>query len=156
MHDPRKKFINLIGEIRQALGYSLREEELLPDEDLAMEMDYGGFSFSIVHSKRNSPKNILIECIYGDIPAEKELEIIINLLEMNCALAEIDGSVFCIDPDSGLLMYTISLYLNENNAETILRKMTEIVWHGRRWRANQFLENKNESKNLILEVNTLA
>jgi hypothetical protein len=156
MSDSRKKFIYLLGEMRSLLGYSLREEDLSPEEDLAMEMNYGGFQFSVVHSVKNSPKKMLIECVFGQIPLESEEKILINLLEMNCALAEIDGSVFCLDQDSDELTYTIALDMNLQSAETVLRKMTEIVWHGRRWLKNNFLINQDELKNPALEIGILA
>ncbi len=140
----RNKFIYLIDEIRKLLGYELKKENPHPNEDLAMEMMYGGFDFAIVHSSKNSPEKLLIECKFGEIPEEREQQIVTNLLNMNVVLAELDASVFCLDKDSGELIYTLALNMNEQDASTLLSKMTEIVWHGRRWLETRFLNEKPE------------
>ncbi len=156
MQNFRQRFLVLIDEIRRYLGYSIRQEDLAVDEDLAMEMTYGGFSFSIVHSARNAPEKILIECIYGNLPEKNEQVILVNLLEMNSALAEIDGSIFCIDGDTDQLIYTLGLEIESLDAEQVLRKMTEIVWHGKRWKKNYFLNIEENSDKPLLDVGILA
>ena len=144
----RNKFIHLIDEIRTLLGYELKKENPHPNEDLAMEMMYGGFDFAVVHSSKNSPEKILIECVFGNIPLEKEQPIITNLLNMNVVLAELDASVFCLDRHSGEVIYTLALNIDEQDANTLLSKMTEIVWHGRRWLETRFLNEKLEKGDL--------
>ena len=98
--DPdRNKFLEILTEIKNLLGYSLRSDEPQPGEELAMEMMYGGFDFSVVHSNNFKPEALLIECRFGPIPEGREFPIMEKLLQMNCALAELDGSMFCIEAE---------------------------------------------------------
>ena len=152
----RQIFIQLIDEIRVSLGYALRKEEISETEDLAMEMIYGGYEFALVHSLKNASDKLLIECVFGNIPEANEEEILLNILHMNAALAEIDGSVFCIDELTGKLVYTVSMNLFEVDANQILRKMTETVWHGRRWSETYFLRKPQREKSEFFALNTLA
>ncbi len=98
--DPdRNKFLKILTEIKNLLGYSLRSDEPQPGEELAMEMMYGGFDFSVVHSNNFKPEALLIECRFGAVPEGREFPIMEKLLQMNCALAGLDGSRFCIEAE---------------------------------------------------------
>lgn len=135
----RQRFLHIVDELRVALGYSMREQDPDPGEELAMEMMYGNFDFAVVHSMKNQPGKVLIECQFGDLPEGRREAIVGRLLQMNTALAEIDGSVFCMDADNKTIIYTLTQSLNELDGTVLLSKMTEIVWHGRRWLETRFL-----------------
>ncbi len=156
VYQQRAAFLCLIDQIRTALGYSIRKEDISQIDDIAMEMNYGGYEFSLVHSVRNSPEKILIECVFGEFPSEKKEKILLNIAHMNYALAEIDGSIFCFDEETERIIYTISLDLSDNDANQILRKMTEIVWHGRRWSDNFFIKKVRDEGQTVLSISTLA
>ncbi len=146
--DPdRNKFLEILTEIKNLLGYSLRNDEPQPGEELAMEMMYGGFDFSVVHSNNFKPEVLLIECRFGPVPEGREFPIMEKLLQMNCALAELDGSTFCIEAESGDLIYTLAKSMDGLDGKTLLYKMTEIVWHGRRWMETRFLSEKDTREN---------
>ena len=82
--DPdRNKFLEILTEIKNLLGYSLRSDEPQPGEELAMEMMYGGFDFSVVHSTNFKPEALLIECRFGPVPEGREFPIMEKLLQMN-------------------------------------------------------------------------
>jgi len=143
----RNKFLEILTEIKNLLGYSLRSDEPEPGEELAMEMVYGGFDFSVVHSNNFKPEALLIECRFGPVPEGREFPIMEKLLQMNCALAELDGSTFCIEAESGDLIYTLAKNMDGLDGKALLYKMTEIVWHGRRWMETRFLREKNTREN---------
>ena len=143
----RNKFLEILNEIKNLLGYSLRSDEPQPGEDLAMEMMYGGFDFSVAHSNNFKPEALLIECRFGPVPEGREFPIMEKLLQMNCALAELDGSTFCIEAESGDLIYTLAKNLDGLDGKALLYKMTEIVWHGRHWLETRFLHEKNSNAN---------
>ena len=146
--DPdRNKFLEILTEIKNLLGYSLRSDEPQPGEELAMEMMYGGFDFSVVHSNNFKPEALLIECRFGPVPEGREFPIMEKLLQMNCALAELDGSTFCIEAESGDLIYTLAKSMDGLDGKALLYKMTEIVWHGRRWMETRFLNEKDTRAN---------
>jgi hypothetical protein len=152
--DPdRNKFLEILTEIKNFLGYSLRGDEPEPGEELVMEMMYGGFDFSVVHSNNFKPEALLIECRFGPVPEGRELPIMEKLLQMNCALAELDGSTFCIEAESGDLIYTLAKNMDGLDGKALLYKMTEIVWHGRRWMETRFIqETGNKSNNSFNSV----
>ncbi len=138
----RQRFLGVVDELRAALGYAVREQEPEPGEELAMEMMYGNFDFAVVHSMKNQPGRVLIECQFGEIPEGRFEAIIERLLQMNSALAEIDGTVFCIDADGKSVVYTLSQSLDDMSGSSLLSKMTETVWHGRRWLETRFLKQE--------------
>lgn len=155
--DPdRNKFLEILTEIKNLLGYSLRSDEPEPGEELAMEMMYGGFDFSVVHSNKFKPESLLIECRFGPIPEAREFLIMEKLLQMNCALAELDGSTFCIEAESGDLIYTLAKSMKGLDGKALLYKMTEIVWHGRRWMETRFLNEKDTRANDTLGAVSMA
>ena len=156
VNQQRLRFLNIVDEIRSALGYSLSKEDLKPEEELAMEMMYGGFDFAVVHSARNAPERILVECRFGPLPEGREQQIMLRLLNMNCALAELDASVFCIHPESGDLIYTLGLPIDGTDGNSLLAKMTEIVWHGRRWLETRFVKDEDRAQDSTLNLSALA
>lgn len=156
INQQRVRFLTIVDEIRSALGYSLTKEDLQPEEELAMEMMYGGFDFAVVHSARNAPERILVECRFGPLPEGREQQIMLRLLNMNCALAELDASVFCIDPESGDLIYTLGLAIDGMDGNSLLSKMTEIVWHGRRWLETRFIKDEDRAQDSALNLAALA
>jgi hypothetical protein len=155
--DPdRNKFLEILTEVKNLLGYSLRSDEPQPGEELAMEMMYGGFDFSVVHSNNFKPEALLIECRFGPVPEGREFPIMEKLLQMNCALAELDGSTFCIEAESGDLIYALAKNMDGLDGKALLYKMTEIVWHGRRWMETRFLNEKDTRANDAFGVVAMA
>jgi hypothetical protein len=79
-----------------------------------------------------------------------------RLLEMNAALAELDGSTFCLDPSDEQLVYTLAIDLAQLDGSILLRKMTEIVWHGRRWVETRYMNQTESGKGELLNPVQLA
>ena len=145
----RKKFLTIVDSIRESLGYALKKEEesTINDEILVMEIQYGDFLFSIVHSLTNNPEKILIECNFGKNPESKKEEILLKLLTMNCMLAEVDGSSFSMTDNSDDIIYTLACEIDKYDGISLLHKMTEIVWHGRRWLETRFITSDEKTIN---------
>lgn len=155
--DPnRVQFLKILEDVRITLGYSMRNENQQSDEELAMEMMYGGFDFAVVHSMIHKPGSLLIECRFGPIPEGREFPIMRKLLHMNCALAELDGSTFCIEPESGDLIYTSTQCMADLDGKSLLYKMTEVVWHGRRWLETRFVGEESNPSNESVNPFVLA
>ncbi len=152
----RQRFLQVVDELRAALGYALRDQDPEPGEELAMEMMYGNFDFAVVHSLKNQPGRVLIECQFGEIPDGRFDAIVRRLLEMNSALAEIDGTVFCLDADGKSVIYTLSQSLEDMSGSSLLSKMTETVWHGRRWLETRFLKQEMQKETERLDPLQLA
>lgn len=152
----RQMFFVLLDEVRNLLGYSIRKDDFELGEELAMEMMYGGFDFSVVHSTIYRPELLLIECRFGPVPEGREFPIMKKILQMNCALAEIDGSIFCIEADSGDLVYTLAQRMTDLDGKSFLYKMTEIVWHGRRWLETRFVSEEGTRTDKSLSPIALA
>jgi hypothetical protein len=139
-----------------ALGYTLRESDPDPGDELAMEMMYGNFDFFVVHSLISRADKILIECVFGEIPESRRRQIIERLFQMNTVLAELDGSAFCLDEEGIKLVYILPVSLLETDGHFLLKKMTEIVWHGRRWLENSYLSENNSDNALHINPVSLA
>lgn len=145
----RSKFLKIVDSIRESLGYSLKNEDnsSTNEEILAMEIQYGDFLFAIVHSLVNNPEKILIECNFGKNPESKKEEILLKLLTMNCMLAEVDGSSFSLTENSDEVIYTLACEIDKYDGISLLHKMTEIVWHGRRWLETRFITSDEKTVN---------
>jgi hypothetical protein len=152
----RTRFLRVVNELRVALGYSLSESEPEFGEELVMEMMYGNFDFAVVHSLQYRAEAVLMECKFGPIPEGREEAILEKLLQMNTALAELDGSTFCIDPPTGNLIYTLPLPLENLDGDQLLIKMTEAVWHGRRWLETRFLAEASRGEAALVNPLQLA
>ena len=145
----RERFLLIVSELRLALGYALNDADPEPGSELAMEMMYGNFDFAVVHSLQHRPESVLMECQFGELPEGREEAILERLLHMNMALAELDGSAFCLDPHTGNLIYTLPMLLERLDGDRLLRKMTETVWHGRRWLETRFLTETHRSADTL-------
>jgi hypothetical protein len=152
----RHQFLKVVDELRAALGYSLRSEDESEGNEIAMEMMYGGFDFAVVHSQTLQADTILIECIFGPVPDGRAQPIMNRLLEMNAALAELDGSAFSLDQTRQQLIYTLRIELNQLDGVVLLRKMTETVWHGRRWLETRYMNSPESSSNELMNPLQLA
>lgn len=152
----RQRFLDVVDELRNILGYALREQEPDPGDELAMEMMYGNFDFAVVHSLVHQPHKVLIECVFGPLPSGRETQVLERLLQMNCALAELDASVFCLDPKTDALIYTLAVEIEGLDGNRLLGKMTEIVWHGRRWLETRFLKEEHADSSERLNPIQLA
>ena len=145
IYQQRADFLRIVDEIRNGLGYALRNNEPDHGDELAMEMQYGEFHFALVHSLSNAPDRILIECCFGLLPEARAEKIMFNLLNMNCMLSEIDGSAFSLDPETNEVIYTLAVDIFGQSGKNMLSKMTEIVWHGRRWLETRFISEQRSS-----------
>jgi hypothetical protein len=152
----RHQFLRVVDELRAALGYSLRSEDESEGNEIAMEMMYGGFDFAVVHSQTLQADTILLECIFGPVPDGRAQPIMKRLLEMNSALAELDGSAFSLDQTRQQLIYTLRIELNQLDGVVLLRKMTETVWHGRRWLETRYMKSPESSSNELMNPLQLA
>lgn len=141
-YQQRTEFLRIVDEIRLALGYALRNDEPDHGDELAMEMHYGEFEFALVHSLSNASERILIECNFGQLPEARQEKIMYVLLNMNCMLSEIDGSAFSLEPETNNVIYTLPLDIFGQNGSNVLSKMTEVVWHGRRWLETRFISEQ--------------
>jgi hypothetical protein len=152
----RQRFLVVVNELRAALGYAINESDPEPGDELVMEMMYGNFDFAVVHSLNHRPGTVLLECQFGEVPAGREEAILQRLLQMNTALGELEGSAFCLDSGSGNLVYTLPMNLDRLDGDRLLRKMTETVWHGRRWLETRFLAETHRSGEALPDPVQLA
>ncbi len=154
--DYRHHFLKIVDELRAALGYAIRSEDEVEGSEIAMEMMYGGFDFAVVHSKTQHAGSILLECVFGPVPDGRAQLIMKRLLEMNAALSELDGSAFSLDQSRQLLIYTLRLELNQLDGQVLLRRMTETVWHGRRWLETRYMNSVEPGSNDLMNPLQLA
>lgn len=144
----RHQFLTIVDELRKALGYSIREFDAASSEEVAMEMMYGNFHFSVVHSDVTQVDKVLIECEFGEIPEDNKSSILEKLLRINSSLAEIDGSAFGISAGNEKLVYVLPIQMCALDGGKLLSKMSEIVWHGRRWQESWFMQHENSDHRL--------
>lgn len=82
-HNWRSKFIELSESLFRELGFSpppMLHEESLP---LAMELEFEGARFELLHSSSDLPERILLICKLGTMPDENEITGIQGLMREN-------------------------------------------------------------------------
>ncbi len=147
-HQNRLHFLSIVSEIREILGYKLLNNEPEYNDELAMEMTYGDFEFALVHSNNDKSDCLSVECIFGEIPDKRRDKIYEKLLQINYMLSEVDCSSFSIDAQTDQLIYLLKLNLLDQTGNLILKKMTEIVWHGKRWLETYFVTIEEQTQTI--------
>lgn len=143
-NEQRATFFTLVDDVCQELGYPPRSSRPEADEVVAMEMELDHYPFAVVHSLLSSPHRILIECRFGPLPAADQLEVMQRLLQLNYALADAGECIFCIEPDTGAVIFTKTCELDTFTGRDLLGQMTQMSWQAAQWNQHRFLDNPSE------------
>lgn len=136
--DGRRKFIELSEAIFRELGFdppAIIHEDSLP---LAMELEYAGKEFELIHSSTDMPDRFLVNCTLGELPEEHTIRGIRLLLQANLALVRMHKACYGIDPDKPIIKAMYYESLEQLNARMVLENMTEISSGTDNWRDDFF------------------
>jgi len=154
----RERFLVLVDQVCEELGFPPNEEVPHADHALAMEMD--GISFSVVHDLEVSPERILIECRMGQLPEDNRLPALTRLLHFNRGFFEMGEAAFSIDAVNGDVMYTHACGLHDADGRSLLAIMTEMSWQARQWNSDYFIGEDTRAsavqEQMPLHVGSLA
>ena len=130
--DWRRKFIELSEAIFRELGFevpAILHDDSLP---LAMELEYAGMEFELLHSSTEMEDRFLVNGHLGPLPEEHVTRGIRQLLQANLQLARMHKACYGVDPDK----QQVKAMYYENLSE--LENMREISSGASNWRDEFF------------------
>lgn len=136
--DGRRKFIDLSEAIFRELGFeapAILHDDNLP---LAMELEYAGMEFELLHSSTEMEDRFLVNCYLGPLPEEHVTRGIRLLLQANLALARMHKARYGIDPDKKQVKVMYYENLSEVTARSVLENMREVSSGASNWRDDFF------------------
>lgn len=149
MNDPvelRNVFFALVDDVCLELGYPPRTNRPDGDEVVAMDMELDSFPFAVVHSLITVPEKVLIECRFGPLPQDDQVGVMQRLLQLNYALADAGEAIFCMEADTGVIIFTRSRPLSGLTGRELLGSMTQMSWQAAQWNKHRFMEGKQQQQ----------
>ena len=136
--DWRRKFIELSEAIFRELGFevpAILHDDSLP---LAMELEYAGMEFELLHSSTDMEDRLLVNCHLGPLPEEHVTRGVRLLLQANLPLARMHKVSYGVDPDKKQVKAMYYETLSVASARTVLENMREISSGASNWRDEFF------------------
>jgi hypothetical protein len=142
----RAVFASLIDDV-QRLTQS--DATVLPGNgsstDLTVEITLHGFAFKLSHGNCSDPAVFTVECCFGPIPAEQAQDVLLRMLHINRALADVStGAAFAIDRATGAAVFAKLHLLNMPDGRALLDAMTWMAAQARQWRSTFFLDDDDD------------
>lgn len=138
----RRQFIALVEDVFRDLGFSPPAMTHDVEAPLAMEIDVDDITFEVVHSSRERPDEILIECHFGPPPVDRVAEVLARVMQVNLTLARAHEPAFGADMASGDVIYAFHEPLEKMTAPELMDAMKKAAVQAREWRASYFLEEQ--------------
>ena len=136
----RKTFMALVSALCVALSYPARDDEIRDDETLVMEMTLEGIEFTVSHSFNSDPEKIIVQGVFGHLPAENTTEVLYRLMHLNRELSESGVASIGYDQNTENVVYSHEANLNTLSGDGLLAVMTEIAWRAAYWQSSYFLQ----------------
>jgi hypothetical protein len=146
----RAVFASLIDDV-QRLTQS--DAAVLPGSgsstDLTVEITLQGFAFKLSHGNCSDPAVFTVECCFGPIPTEEAQDVLLRMLHINRALADVStGAAFAIEQATGAAVFAKLHSLNVPDARALLDAMTWMTTQARQWRSTFFLDDGDDDDDL--------
>jgi hypothetical protein len=138
----RRKFIALVEDVFRDLGFSPPAMTHDAEAPLAMEIEVDEIIFEVVHSSRDRPEDLLIECHFGQPPQDNVAEVLAKVLQVNLSLARDHEPAFGADMVSGDVIYAFHEPLDRMTARELMDAMKQAAVQAKEWRQNFFLEDR--------------
>jgi hypothetical protein len=132
-----KDFIKLIEGFCTLAGIGQAEQVL---RDKALMIDE--VAFSLAHDDDIDPARFLIYVDFGPLPARRELEVCLSLMEANLFLKAQDGPVFAVSPARKNVTLVGSRRLADTGPDDLRNALVDFSAKARLWRKNYFIELK--------------
>jgi hypothetical protein len=115
---------------------------LTPDSDgnLAFSTRIRDVDFTITHDPASQPENALILVFLGQIPADREVLILRELLHANLLMLQPGSPSFSRNPLTGSILLQYSSPLTSASGESLRAGMEGIIDMVHAWREDFFLE----------------
>jgi hypothetical protein len=128
-------YAELITEVCELIGFK-EAPRLIAGEPIIIN----DVMFSLIHEEHIDPKRIFLFAGFGEIPGEKRLAILEELLRQNHAGFNGEGPGFTISPTTGKVAYSLHLFLDTITAAELAAKMIYLAEIAHEWRKTHFLD----------------
>lgn len=142
-YQSRRQFIALIEDVFRDLGFSPPAMTHDVDAPLAMEIEVEEITFEVVHSSRDRPDEILIECHFGPPPEDRVAEVLAKVLQVNLALARAHEPAFGADLVTGDVIYGFHESMAKMRAPDLMESMKQTAKQAKEWRSTYFFEEQS-------------
>ncbi|MGI4847208.1 MAG: CesT family type III secretion system chaperone [Janthinobacterium lividum] len=136
----RRNFIALVEDVFRDLGFSPPAMTHDVEAPLAMEIEVDDIVFEVVHSSRDRPDKILIECHFGQPPVDRATDVLNKVLQVNLSLARAHEPAFGVDMTTGDVIYAFHEPLESMSARELMDAMKQAAVQAKEWRMNYFFD----------------
>ena len=110
--------------------------------DLIVEITLQGVPFKLSHGNCSDSALFTVECCFGPIPNEQAQAVLLRMLHINRALADVStGAAFAIERTTGAAVFAKLHSLDVPDGRALLDAMTWLVVQARQWRSSFFLDD---------------
>ena len=101
--------------------------------------------FTVIEAGHNREEAATLFCDFGMPPSKQREKILAQLLYMNLAMQGINTPAFAMHPDTGHVVLTRRIVIDNLSADGVINLMAEHAAHAMQWREHQFLETPQKS-----------
>lgn len=129
------KYITLISELC-ALAKISAAQAHTPTADFVVDE----IGFTLIEAGHNNEEAATLFCDFGLLPPKQREQTLAQLLHMNLAMQGINTPVFAMNPDTGHVLLTRRIVIDDLSADDMLKVMAEHAAHAVVWREHQYLQ----------------
>jgi hypothetical protein len=101
--------------------------------------------FTVIESGHNGEEALTLFCDFGSPPTHHREQILAQLLYMNLAMQGINTPAFAMNPDTGHVLLTRRIVIDDLSASDVLHMMADHATHAMDWRKHQYLQVPSQS-----------
>jgi len=109
-----------------------------------LEFDYQGTAIKMVESSIDAGASVLVFCIFGVPPPQRELSALRRLMEINLFLSHDGHGSFGCDPDTGAVTFRFEHPLAALHIEALMVTLGMIAGQAAEWRLGLFLDDEED------------
>lgn len=104
--------------------------------------EVGDVAFSLFYSEEDAPDVFTVYADFGKLPAGREQELCLALMEANLFLVGVQGPIFGISPQTRQVTLAKQCALDRCTAKELQAVVTDMAGKAGDWRKNHFLNLK--------------
>lgn len=128
------KYISVIKELCQLANISDAQAHA-PTADFAVDE----IGFTVIEAGHNGEDAVMLFCDFGLPPSAHREQVLAQLLHLNLAMQGVNTPTFAMNPDSGHVLLTRRVVIDDLSASDVLSVMAEHAVHAMEWRQHQYL-----------------
>jgi len=144
-----RKFIDLTSAIYVALDIDVPAEEFDEDSPHMMNLEFDDTQFTLAYCAQLDLDKFSILCRFGQIPPERESEVLRRILEVNLMLGRARDITLGADPVTRDIVLLFSPPLGVSTADSTLNAMGMMADQAQAWRRTFFLDDDYDAGEAI-------